>query len=80
MNASTPMISASPRVDAPLSGSASKWRQAVEDAELKIADHQKQIRRLRRAIAVFEENARSNEPWSGESAPDEAQPERRDTA
>ncbi len=46
---------------------ARKWQQAIEDAELQIADHQKRIRRPRRAIKVFRGNMHRGEPWPGES-------------
>ncbi len=57
-----------------LSQSAKKWRKAAEDAELMITDHQKRIRHLRRAIAIFREKIEQDESWPGESPPDVREP------
>jgi hypothetical protein len=40
-----------------------KWRQAAEDARLKIKAHQEKIRLLRQAARVFERYGEQGEPW-----------------
>ena len=45
--------------------SKDKWFRAIEDAGLKIKHHQRHIRALRQAIAIFEERFESGEPWPG---------------
>jgi hypothetical protein len=39
------------------------WRQAAEDARLKVKEHQKKIRLLRQAARVFEKYGEQGEPW-----------------
>jgi hypothetical protein len=39
------------------------WKQAAEDARLKIKAHQGKIRLLRQATRVFERYAEQGEPW-----------------
>ena len=42
-----------------------KWQQAIQEAEVMIREHRKEIARLQRAIKQFKENAQKGEPWPG---------------
>jgi hypothetical protein len=46
----------------------SSWEDAIGDAKERLAKTKQQAARLRNAIRIFEANAKSGEPWPGESA------------
>ena len=44
-----------------------KLSEAIEKAKLNIMEHQRNIRRLHKAIKVFRQNMETGEPWPGET-------------
>jgi hypothetical protein len=40
-----------------------KWRKAIQDARLKIGEHQRKISSLQRAIETMKGQIKAQEPW-----------------